>query len=212
MGPPDEREARIAELQAQLRARRASYVRGPVALVCLLGTAYLLFREMPDASYALSASEPLTLGREGDYRLDGLRSNRYVQVHGTPTATAFWGQDRQGPFVVVGLLDTPLLVRRAPLPSETWLAGHAPPPPEQTPFAVRGRLLKDSDAPAYREAFLRARELPGMRPLQGKLWIVLEGEHPRGDWGALGTALLLLLFGAFNAWLLLDALRRRRRV
>ena len=209
MRTPEHRDARIAELQARLRARRASLVRAPVALVCLVGALYLLFRELPDVRYALSSSEPLTLGREGDYRFEALRSNRYAQVHGSPTAKAFWGQDRQGPFLVLGLVDTPLLVRRAPLPSETWTSGRPPPPPAQTPFAVRGRLLKQADAPSYREAFLLARQLSGLRPLDGQLWIVLEGEHPRQDWGAVGTAVLLLLFAAFNAWLLLAPLGRR---
>ncbi len=209
MRVPQPRDARIAELEARLRAGRASLVRAPVALVCLLGALYLLYRELPDVLYALSPSEPLTLGREGDYRFEALASNRFVQVHGSPAATAFWGQDRQGPFVVVGLLDTPLLVRRAPVPSETWMAGRPPPPPAQTPFAVRGRLLRQTQAPAYRDAFLGARALPGLRPVNGQLWIVLEGERPRQDWGAVGTAVFLLVFAALNAWLFKHALRRR---
>ena len=209
MRVPEDRDARIAELQARLRARRASFVRAPVALLCLAGALYLLSREWPEVAYALSPAEPVTLGREGDYRLDALASNRYVQVHGTPAATAFFGQDRQGPFVVVGLLDTPLLVRRAPLPSETWTPGRPPPPAEATPFAVRGRLLAEASAPAYRDAFARARELPGLRPQDGRLYLVVEGEHPAQDWGAVVTALLLVLFAGFNGWLLLDALRRR---
>ncbi|MGO8970310.1 MAG: hypothetical protein ACLQDQ_12150 [Myxococcaceae bacterium] len=209
MRAPEHRDARIAELQARLRARRASFVRAPVALVCLLGALYLLFRELPDVVYALSSSEAVTLGREGDYRLEAPRSNRYVQVHGTPAARAFWGQDRQGPFLVVGLLDTPLLVRRAPLPSEAWTVGRPPPPPAPTPFAVRGRLLSEAEAPAYREAFAGARQLSGLRPVDGQLWVVLEGERPRQDWGAVAAAVLLGLFAAFNGWLLFDALRRR---
>ena len=209
MRVPEDRDARIAELQARLRARRASFVRAPLALLCLVGALYLLSREWPDVAYALSAAEPVTLGREGDYRLEDLAANRYVQVHGTPAATAFFGQDRQGPFVVVGLLDTPLLVRRAPLPSETWTPGRPPPPPERTPFAVRGRLLAEASAPAYRDAFARVRQLPGLRPHDGQLFIILEGERPAQDWGAVATAGLLLLFAAFNGWLLADSLRRR---
>jgi hypothetical protein len=209
-GPlPLEREARIAELEAQLRARRTSGVRLPVALVCLAGALYLFSRELPDVVYALSPPEPLTLGREGDYRFGELRSNRYAQVHGTPTPAAFWGKERGGPFLVVGLQDTPLLVRRKPLPGETWTAGRPPPPPLQTPFAVRGRLLAEGQAPAYRDAFARARQLSGLRPRDGSMWIVLEGERPREDWGAVFTAVLLALFAAFNAWLAARALGRR---
>jgi hypothetical protein len=208
---PEEREARIAELQARLRAPKTPGVRLPVALVCLLGALYLLSRELPDVRYALSSTVPLTLGREGEYRLEALVPNRYVQLHGTPTGTAFWGRDRTGPFLVVGLLDSPLLVRRPPLPGETWTAGRPPPPPLQMPFAVRGRLLPEAQAPAYRAAFERARGLPGLRPRQGQLWIVLEGERPKEDLGAVLTALLLFLFACANGWLAVDALRRMRR-
>jgi hypothetical protein len=202
------REARIAELEARLRSRRTSGVRFPVALLCCLGALYLLYRELPDVAYALSQREALTLGREGEYRLEALANNRYVQLHGTPTLSAFWGKDAQGPFLVVGFQDTPILVRRAPLPGETWTPGRPPPPPVQAPFAVRGRLLAEGHAPAYREAFQRSRQLSGLRPADGQLWIVLEGERPREDWGAVATAVLLLVFAALNGWLALRALRR----
>lgn len=205
------REARIAELEARLVAHRAPGVRFPVALLCLSGAVYLLSRELPDVAYALSSSTPLPLGREGEYRLEALANNRYVQLHGTPTSSAFWGQDRGGPFLVVGLVDSPVLVRRAPLPGESWTKGRPPPPPLQAPFAVRGRLLEESDAGAYREAFVKARQLPGLRPRDGKLWLVLEGERPREDWGAVVTAVLLALFAAFNGWLAVMAVVQRRR-
>ena len=58
MRVPEDRDARIAELQARLRARRASLVRAPVALICLAGALYLLSRQWPDVAYALSATEP----------------------------------------------------------------------------------------------------------------------------------------------------------
>ena len=204
-----ERDTRIAELEARLRSPRRAGVRFPVAVVCCLGALYLLYRELPDAAYALSAPTALTLGREGEYRFEALANNRYVQVHGTPTLSAFWGKDSQGPFLVLGLQDTPLLVRRAPLPGETWLEGRPPPPPLQASFAVRGRLLDEAHAPAYREAFQRGRQLSGLLPRDGKLWIVLEGERPREDFGAVFTAVLLLLFAGLNGWLALKALGRR---
>jgi hypothetical protein len=203
----EQRDARIAELEARLRARTTPGVRLPVALVCLAGALYLLWRELPDVAYALSSAAPVTLGQEGAYRFGALANNRYVQLHGTPTATAFWGRDRRGPFLVVGLLDTPVLVRRAPLPGETWTAGRPPPPPLQTPFAVRGRLLAEAEAPGYREAFEKGGQLAGVRPRNGSLWIVLEGERPGEDWGAVLTAALLALFAAFNGWLAARALR-----
>jgi hypothetical protein len=203
------REARIAQLETRLRAQRTAGVRLSVSLVCFVGALYLLWRELPDVAYALSSATPLTLGHEGAYRFETLASNRYVQLHGVPTATAFWGQDRGGPFLVLGLQDTPVLVRRAPLPSETWTPGHPPPPPLQTPFAVRGRLLAESAAPTYREAFQKARQLPGVRAREGRLWLVVEGEKPREDWGAVLTAVLLALFAAFNGWLAVRRVVRR---
>lgn len=209
MRTPDERRERIAELEERLRSPGGAGLRAPVALFCLVGALYLLWRELPEALYAVSPAVPVTLGHEGDYRWNLLASNRFVQVHGTPTATAFWGEDRQGPFLVVGLQDTPVLVRRAPQPGETWVSGRTPPPPLSTPFAVRGRLLREDDAPAYGEAFVRGRSLAGVRPREGKLWILLEGERPGEDRGALVTALLLALFAAFNAWFAWRSLRPR---
>lgn len=205
---PDPRDTRIAELEKRLRARGAVGVRAPVALLCLVGSLYLLSRELPDAAYALRPGQPVTLGHEGEYRFDLLASNLFVQLHGTPTGAAFWGQDRQGPFLVVGLQDTPLLVRRPPFPGESWTPGRPPPPPLQTPFGIRGRLLREDQAPAYREAFARARQLPGIRARDGTLWIVLEGERPGEDRGALVTAVLLGLFAALNGWFALGSLRR----
>jgi hypothetical protein len=206
---PDERDTRIAELERRLRARNAAGIRAPVALICLLGSLYLLWRELPDAAYAVSSSQPITRGREGDYRFDLLAANRYVQVHGTPTGAALWGQDRQGPFLVVALQDTPLLVRRPPLAGESWTPGRPPSPPLQTAFAIRGRLLREDQATAYREAFTRARQMAGIRARDGMLWIVVEGERPGEDRGALVTVALLALFAALNGWFALRSLRRQ---
>jgi hypothetical protein len=214
MRVPNERDARIAQLESRLRAKAAPLLRAPVALVCVLGALYLLWGQIPEVRYALSRGVPLTLGREGDYRWELLASGRYVQLHGTPTATAFWGRDRQGTFLVVGLQDTPLLVRRAPQSGETWVAGRPPPAPLQTPFALRGRLLSEEDAPAYRQAFVRARNLPGVLPREGRLWLVVEGERPGEDRGALVVAALLAVFAAFNGWLAVRSLfagARRQR-
>jgi hypothetical protein len=205
---PDERNTRIAELERSLRARNAVGIRAPVALICLLGSLYLLWRELPDAAYALSASQPITLGREGDYRFDLLATNRYVQLHGTPTGAALWGQDRQGPFLVVGLQDSPLLVRRPPFPGESWTPGRPPSPPLPTPFAIRGRLVREDQAATYREAFIRARQMPGIRARDGTLWIVIEGERPGEDRGALLTVALLGLFAVLNGWFALRSLVR----
>jgi hypothetical protein len=201
MRVPNERDARIAQLESRLRGKAVPLVRAPVALVCCLGALYLLWGQLPDVRYALTPAIPVTLGREGEYRWELLASGRYVQLHGMPTATAFWGRDRQGTFLVVGLQDTPVLVRRAPQPGETWLPGKLPPAPLQTPFAVRGRLLGEGEAPEYREAFARARTLPGVLPREGRLWLVVEGERPGEDRGALLVAALLAAFAALNGWL-----------
>jgi hypothetical protein len=44
---------------------------------------------------------------------------------------------------------------------------------------------------------------------EGKLWLLVEGERPREDWGAVLTAVLLALFAGFNGWLAVRRLVHR---
>ncbi|HZI15368.1 MAG TPA: hypothetical protein VE153_33660, partial [Myxococcus sp.] len=92
---------------------------------------------------------------------------------------------------------------------EEWREGRPPPQPDQTPFAVRGRLLAEADAPRYRDALALLRKLGEVQPHEGKLWLLVEGERPGADRGLVLVCGLLLAFIAFNAVLLVKGLRRR---
>ena len=199
-GPLSAEEARaerIAQLERSTR-RRVTGVQLPVAVICLLGTLFLLVREAPDVAYVFARRDPVTLGSEGAYQLDRLRPNVYVQVHGVPLGTAFYGVERGATMVLVGLRDTPLIVRRPLLPTEDWVPGRRPPPPDPRPFGVRGRLLPLEDVPGYRDSSAQLQGLAGLRPVDGKLWVLREGERPGEDRGPLIIALVLLGFGGLN--------------
>ena len=206
LSPEEARALRIEQLERRT-SRRVTGVQLPLALVCLAAALYFLVRQAPAVAYYFSSPEPVTLGSEGSYRFDRLRSNTYVQVHGVPLRTAFYGVERGQKIVVVPLQDSPLVVRRPLLPSEEWMPGKPPPPPDPRPFGVRGRLLRDDDVGAYQEAFPQMRKLAGLKPIDGRLWVVIEGEHPGEDRGALIVGLLLLAFAGLNVVLALQGAR-----
>jgi len=206
LSPEEARALRIEQLERRT-ARRVTGVQLPLALLCLAAAVYFLVRQAPAVTYYFTSSEPVTLGSEGSYRFDRLRSNTFVQVHGVPLRTAFYGVERGQRIVVVPLQDTPLVVRRPVLPSEDWVPGKPPPPPDPRPFGVRGRLLRDDAVDAYQQAFPNMRKLPGLRPIDGHLWVVLEGEHPGEDRGALIVALLLVAFAGMNVVLAVQGAR-----
>ena len=213
LSPEEARALRIEQLERRT-SRRVTGVQLPVALVCLGAAIYFLVRQAPAVAYYFSSPQPVTLGSEGSYRFDRLRSNTYVQVHGVPLRTAFYGVERGQKIVVVPLQDTPLVVRRPLLPSEEWVPGKPPPPPDPRPFGVRGRLLREDAVGAYHEAFPQMRTLAGLRPIDGRLWVVVEGEHPGEDRGALIVGLLLLAFAGLNVVLAAQGVRallQRRR-
>jgi hypothetical protein len=207
----DELEKVRAERIAELETRRPRVgVNAATALLCIAATLVLLEMEWSDVAYYLSPPEPITLGAECDYHLDRLRSNRYVQVHGTPTLRGAYGVEHGTTFVVLGLKQTPLLVRRPALPTEQWAgAASAPPQPDQRPFAVRGRLLAAEDASRFRDAFDKASGFRELQPDHGRYWLILESQRPREDAGALGVAGLLAAFGLLNVFLLARSLRLR---
>jgi len=192
------RDERIRQLERSTR-RRVTGVQLPVALLCFFGAVFLLVREAPDVAYVFANREPVTLGSEGNYHLDRLRPNVFAQVHGVPLGTAFYGVERGARMVLVPLQDTPLVVRRPLLPTEEWVPGKRPPPPDPRPFGVRGRLLPLEDVPGYRESAPQLRALQGLRPVDGRLWVLREGERPGEDRGPLLIALVLLGFAGLNA-------------
>jgi hypothetical protein len=194
------RDERIRQLEQSTR-RRVTGVQFPVAVLCLAGSLYLLAREAPDVAYFFGRREPITLGSEGSYRFDQLRPNVFAQVHGVPLGTAFYGVERGARMVLVPLRDTPLLVRRPVLPTEEWVPGKRPPPPDPRPFGARGRLLPLEDVAGYRDAAAQLGAVEGLRPVDGRLWVLREGERPGEDRSPLIIALVLLGFGGLNALL-----------
>lgn len=204
----EERERRIAELEARLARRPGSPIKPPVALVAMAVAGALLFMQWREVAYFFSPRTPLSLGTEGEYRYPELVSNRYAQLHGLPTLLGAYERDGSAVFVLVGLRESPFVVRRPALPGEDWVPGRTPPRPDQRPFAVRGRLLAEEDAPRYRDAFALLRSKGEVQPLEGRLWIIIEGERPGEDFGRLVVALLLVLFIAANGLFLVRGLRR----
>ena len=188
LSPEEARDERIRQLERSTR-RRVTGVQFPVAVLCLAGALFLLWREAPDFAYFFASREPITLGSEGSYRFDQLRPNVFAQVHGVPLGTAFYGVERGARMVLVPLQDTPLLVRRPVLPTEDWVPGKRPPPPDPRPL---------DDVPGYRDAAAQLRAVQGLRPVEGRLWVLREGERPGEDRGPLLIALVLLGFGGLN--------------
>lgn len=203
----EERQRRIAELEARLARRPRSPVRAPVALVGIGVAVALLVMQWREVRYFFSPRTPLTLGAEGSYHYAELVSNRYAQLHGIPTSHGAYERDGEAVFVLVGLRDSPFVVRRPALPGEQWTPGKRPPPPDQRPFAVRGRLLAEEEASRYRDAFELLRAKGEVQPLHGRLWIIIEGQRPGEDFGRLAVTLLLGLIIAANILFLVRALR-----
>lgn len=205
----EERDRRIAELEARASRRRVG-VKPLSALLAIAVAGALLGMQWRDLVYFFSPRTPLTLGAEGAYRYEALDSNRYAQVHGVPTARGAYerGGD-EALHVLVGLRESPFVVRRGALPGEEWRSGRPPPQPDQRPFAVRGRLLAEQDAPGrYREALALLRSMGEVQPHDGQLWLLIEGEQPGADRGLVLVALALLAFMALNGVLLFKGLRR----
>ncbi|MFY2563729.1 hypothetical protein ACN469_39435 [Corallococcus terminator] len=201
-----ERDARIAELESRLARRRVG-VRPLASVMGIVVSLSLLVMQRRELAYFFSSPVPLTLGVEGDYRFDALASNRYAQVHGVPTARGAYEQDGSALLVLVGLRESPFVVRRPALPGEDWVPGRPPPPPDSRPFGIRGRLLSEAEAPRYQDALALLRSMGELQPHEGKLWLLIEGERPGEDRGRLLTCLALLAFAVLNAALLYKALK-----
>jgi hypothetical protein len=202
------RDARIAHLEARLN-RPPVGVKWPVALLALAGACALLVLQKNDLGYFFSPRAPISLGSEGEYRFDALQSNRYAEIHGIPTLRGAYSVERGTTYVVVGLRHTPILVRRAALPGEEW-TGATPPHPDQRPFAVRGRLLSQVDAKRFRDGFEKMLSMGEVKPLDGKLWILVEGEQPMRDLPTFFWMVGLGTFAAVNLFFLVQSLRSKR--
>lgn len=202
-----DREKLIAQLEKNL-ARPRLGVLPPVAAIAVAAAAVVAFGMKEDAGYFFSSKAPIELGAEGDYRFDGAVSNRYAQVHGVPTARGWYVDESDGASVVVGLNDTPLLVKRVTFADENRrLPDGKRPQPRQNPFFARGRLLSRADAAKYEDVFREFETWSG-----GKASWLLIAEQPPGQ-DVKGAAMFgaVLLFGLVNLWLLVRGLLSLRR-
>jgi hypothetical protein len=206
-GVEEDRNERIAELEARLNRPPAVGVTPIVALAALAGSIALLWTQRLDAEYFTSSREPITLGVEGDYHFDRAVSNRYATVRGVPTSRGAYGNDNGKNFVVVGIRETPLLVKRPALETEPWKPGATPPQPDQRPFSVSGRLLSRDDAELYKDGFEKLEQMGEVKPK----WILVMGERPGSDLKTAGWLGGLVAFAAINLWLLLRGLVALKR-
>jgi hypothetical protein len=200
---PDDREQYIAALEARLARPASLGVMPMLAGLALLICALILGFLWDDATYFFSSRSPVQLGAEGDYRFQLAQHNAYVELHGTPTSRGAFGVDNGVNVVAVGVRDTPVMIWRKALKGEEWKPGSKPPPPNQQPFTVRGRLLAREDAgDKFSDALAK---LDGFGEVKPK-WVLLESVRPGGDFGvAVWTTLLAAVSGVMG-WLLVRGL------
>jgi hypothetical protein len=213
MGPEDPlqraREDRIAELEERIVRRGSGGVSLSVSILAILIASGLLVARRCEISYFFASKAPLMLGAEGEYEFDRLKSNAYAQLHGVPTFRGLYAVENGRRYVMVGVRDTPIVVRRHPLPGEEPLPGRVAPQPNQSPFAVRGRLLRQSDVPQYSDSIGKLLRIGELRAREGVVWMLLEGERPGADLKILFSTLALVAFVAINAWFIWRNLRHR---
>ncbi len=202
----DDRDKLIAQMERDLTRPRVGLL-PPVAALAFVAALTLAWWMKEDAAYFFSSRTPIELGAEGDYHLDRALSNRYAQVHGIPTARGWYVQEKDGSFVVLGLNDTNLLVKRVSFEDENRrLPDGKRPQPRQNPFFARGRLLSRDDAEKYQDVF---REHEAWSGASAK-WLLMAEEPPGKDFGAISMFAFVLLFAAVNAWLFVRGLTVRR--
>lgn len=196
---PDVRDSRIAELEARLARPAKQGVTPVVAAVALALCVTMLWMGLSDTEYFFSTRAPIQLGAEGDYRFDAARDNRYVELHGVPTSRGAFGVDANQTVVAVGVRDTPVMIWRKALRGEDWKPGTKPPPPNQQPFTVRGRLLARATAPdKYADAF---QKMDGFGEISAR-WVLVESSRPGGDFPTAAWTTVLMALAGFSAWLL----------
>ena len=202
----DDRDKLIAQMERDLKRPRVGLL-PPVAALAFVAALTLAWWMKEDAAYFFSSRTPIELGAEGDYHLDSALSNRYAQVHGIPTARGWYVQDNDGNFVVLGLNDTNLLVKRVTFEDENRrLPDGKRPQPRQNPFFARGRLLSREDAEKYQDVFKEHEAWSGA----SAKWLLIAEEPPGKDFGAVSMFAFVLLFAAVNAWLFFRGLTVKR--
>ena len=200
MSEPDteERSRRIAQLETRLARRASVGVMPPVAALALVIAGWVIWLQHEEVAYFFSGREPISLGVEGGYRFDLAVNNRYAQLHGAPTIRGAYGVEGDQHFVVIGVQNTPLLLKRNALPTEEWKPGTTPPPPDQRSFTASGRLLSRAAASRWEDAFAKHESFGELKPK----WLLVEGARPGGDSAAIGWFGLVVGFALVNAWLL----------
>lgn len=189
----NDRDSRIVELEERLSKPRGG-VRPWLGLAGIAAAVWFIAGPLrPDLRYFFADRSPLPLSIEQGTAWSSLESNRYVEVRGVPTKRGAYFRQKGESFVVVGLQDSPLLVRRHTLPTEPWKDGQTPPAPDPRPFTTRGRLLARADAGRYHDGFEKLGAFGEVEPR----FIILAGEAPGADatplfvTGALVTLCLL---------------------
>lgn len=211
----DEREARIAQLEARERRPRGLGVHPAMALMAMAVVGFLLWQDRLDLAYLFASRTPVTLGQEGTYPREGLTPNRYVQIHGRPTSRASFGEVDGRIVVMVGLEGSAFVLRRPPLPGEAWQPGAPPPAPNPAAFSVRGRLLREDQDPRFAQGYEALRSSPQLHPIDGRLYGIVLDEIPGTNHAAAAWGGLLVTILIFNLWLLARGLEvrvRRRRL
>lgn len=203
----DDRDKLIAQMERDLARPRVGLL-PPVAAIAMAAAVALGFWMKDDAAYFFSSPEPIELGAEGDYHLDRAVSNRYAQVHGVPTVRGWYVAENDGSFVVLGLNDTNLLVKRVTFEDENRrLPDGKRPQPRQNPFFARGRLLSRADAEKYQDVFKEHETWSGA-PAK---WLLIAEQPPGKDFGAMAMFAFVIVFGLVNAWLFVRGLTLKRR-
>lgn len=208
-GPSDpiaEREQLIAKLERDLSRPRVG-VLPPVAALACLGALFLAAQMRADVTYFFSSRDPIELGAEGGYAPDQALTNRYAQLHGVPSARGWYVDEADGAFVVVGVNDTPFLVKRAAFPDEQRRGADGKrPQPRQNGFFARGRLLAREDVPTHAEVFSEFEAWSGTKAQ----WLLIAEQPPGRDFKTVAMFGFLMLFALVNAWLFVRGLTLRR--
>ena len=201
-----DREKLIAQMERDLARPRVGLL-PPVAALAVAASIALGWMMKDDASYFFSSRSPIELGAEGDYHLDRAVSNRYAQVHGVPTLRGWYVEEKDGSFVVLGLNDTNLLVKRVTFEDENRrLPDGKRPQPRQNPFFARGRLLSRADAEKYEDVF---KEYEAWSGAPAK-WLLIAEQPPGKDFSAMAMFAFVIVFGIVNVWLFVRGLTLKR--
>ncbi len=202
----DDRDELIAQLEKSLARPRVGLL-PPVAALAMVAAFVLAWWMRSDVEYFFSSQAPIELGAEGGYHLENAVSNRYAQVHGVPTARGWYVQEKDGSFVVVGINDTDLLVKRVSFEDENRrLPDGKRPQPRQTPYFARGRLLSRVDGEKYEDVFKEHETWSGA-PAK---WLLMAEQPPGKDFGGVAMFGFVLLFAAVNGWLFVRGLTLKR--